>query len=157
MFSSTFESVFIQTFDLNRKFKTIIGTIYRPPGTNLALFNKEFEKVIKFLTKSKSNLILLGDYNINLLNNEIHTETDDFLNLLSANTLLPLITRPTRYGNQSDTLIDNIITNMYDGGNNFSGIILDDLSDHLPIFLIIGNIEARNVSGHLHKKNSANK
>ena len=99
------------------------------------MFTKEFEKVIKFLTKSKSNLILLEDYNINLLNHEIHTETDDFLNLLSANTLLPLITRLTIYGDQSATLIDNIITNMYDGLNNFSGIILDDLSDHLPIFL----------------------
>ena len=130
VFSCTFESVFIQTFDLNRKLKTIIGTIYRPPGTNLALFNKEFEKVIKFLTKSKSNLILLGDYNINLLNHEIHTETDDFLNLLSANTLLPLITKPTRYGDQSATLIDNIITNMYDGVNNF-------LESFWMIYLII--------------------
>ena len=41
---------------------------------------------------------------------------------------------------------------MYDGLNNFSGIILDDLSDHLPIFLTIGNIEAPKVSDHLIKR-----
>ena len=73
-------------------FSALLYTMIRlasSKGTNLALFNKEFEQVIKFLTKSKSNLILLGDYNISLLNHEIHTETDDFFNLLSANTLLP--------------------------------------------------------------------
>ena len=39
----SFESVFIETMDLDQKVKTIIGTIYRRPGTNLSFFNFEFE------------------------------------------------------------------------------------------------------------------
>ena len=60
----SFESVFIESMDLDQKVKTIIGTIYRPPGTNLSFFNSELEKVIGLFTQSKVNLILLGDYNI---------------------------------------------------------------------------------------------
>ena len=47
------ESVFIETMDLDLKIKTIIGTIYRPPGTNLSFFNSELEKVIGYLQNQK--------------------------------------------------------------------------------------------------------
>ena len=73
--------------------------IYRPPNTDLSLFNNEIENVIKSLTKTKTNLILAGAYNINLRNHEIHSETGNFFNSLFANALVPTITRPTRYGN----------------------------------------------------------
>ena len=53
----SFESVCIETIDLDQKAKTIIGTIYRPPGTNLSFFSSELEKVIGPFTKSKFNLI----------------------------------------------------------------------------------------------------
>ena len=130
---------------------TIIGTIYRPPGTNLSFFNSELEKVIGLFIKSKVNLILLGDYNINLLNHEIHSETVDFLNLLYANTLLPLISKPTRYGDHSATLIDNVITNMY-SQNSMYGIILDDISDHLQIFLAFGTVQNHRSTTHFTKR-----
>ena len=37
--TESFESVFIETIDLDQKVKTMIGTIYR---TNLSVFNLEF-------------------------------------------------------------------------------------------------------------------
>ena len=55
-----------------------------------------------------------------------HSETADFINLLYANTLLPLISKPTKYGDHSATLIDNVITNM-SSQNSLYGIILDDV------------------------------
>ena len=79
----------------------------------------------------------MEDYNIKLLNHEIHAVTGDFLNLLYANTMLPMIIRPTRYGEFSATLIDNIITNKF-SGTSLTRILLDDISDHLPVFLIAG-------------------
>ena len=45
----SFESVFIETTDLDKKIKTIIGTIYRPPGTNLSFFKSELEKLLGYL------------------------------------------------------------------------------------------------------------
>ena len=94
---------------------------------------------------------MLAIYNISLLNHEVHSETADFLNLLYANTLLPHISKPTRYGDHSATLIDNIITNMY-SQNNLYGIILDDISDHLPIFLVLGNVQNHRSTTHFTKR-----
>ena len=51
---------------------------------------------------------------------------------------LPTITRPTRITHTSQTLIDNIYTNITPNNNFTSGIILTQLSDHLPVFMFIG-------------------
>ena len=49
--------------------------------------------------------------------------------------MFSLINKPTRITNRSATLIDNIFTNAFEISHN-SGILLNDLSDHLPIFTI---------------------
>ena len=49
-----------------------------------------------------------------------------------------MITRPTTYGDHSATLIDNILTNKANG-TQLSGIILEELSDHFPIFYVTGD------------------
>ena len=68
--------------------------IYRPSNTALPLFNNEIENVIKSLTKTKTKLILAGDYNINLLNHEIQSEIGNFLNILFANAIVKFIRFP---------------------------------------------------------------
>lgn len=46
-----------------------------------------------------------------------------------------MISRPTRFSSTTSTLIDNIFTN-YPSNASQAGIIISDLSDHLPIFNI---------------------
>ena len=48
---------------------------------------------------------------------------------------MPLITRPTRFTEVSSTLIDNIITNTFNECSS-SGVLIADISGHLPIFYI---------------------
>ena len=62
--------------------------------------------------------------------------TNKFLQCLNSLCMFPLINKPTRITNRSASLIDNIFTNAF-GINHNSGILLNDLSDHLPIFAII--------------------
>ena len=45
----------------------------------------------------------------------------------------PKITLPTRITDTSNTLIDNILTNVYDN-NHVSVILINKISDHQPIF-----------------------
>ena len=90
---------------------------------------------------------------ISLLNHETHADTSDFLNLLYANTMLPMITRLTRYGEFSATLIDNIISNKL-SGTWLAGILLDDISDHLPVFLIAGENDVSKKSLSLKRKSA---
>jgi hypothetical protein len=148
--TSTFESTFIKITGL-AKVTTIIGAIYRPPNTDLQKFNNEFESVLHKIVTKKSKCIIAGDYNINLLNHSIDSETECFLNTLYTNTILPMIKLPTRYGNHGATLIDNIISNKSDA-NQMSGVILTDISDHLPVFYITGNSKLTKKSKDIYKQ-----
>ena len=56
--------------------------------------------------------------------------------LLFSFTFCPLINMPTRINKSSSTLIDNIFRNDLTDHNS-SGILYSDVSDHLPIFIIL--------------------
>jgi len=55
-----------------------------------------------------------------------------------------LIDKPTRITKHSTTLIDHIYTNDVKP-SIVSGIIIDDVSDHLPIFAISRNVASQKV------------
>ena len=52
---------------------------------------------------------MMGDYNLDLLKHEIHHPTENFLDIMYANYLIPLINRPARITRESSTLIDKNI------------------------------------------------
>ena len=64
-----------------------------------------------------------------------HSATNEFVENLFSHMYLPLISMPTRITAHSATLIDNIFTNHLTQ-NLFSGIIINDLSDHLPVLFM---------------------
>ena len=76
--------------------------------------------------------IIAGDCNINLLRTQ-NNNAKLFLNIMYSNYYFPVILRPTRITNNSCTLIDNIFNNNPLITN--SGLIICDISDHLPIFV----------------------
>ena len=78
----------------------------------------------------------MGDFNIDLLKYECCNYSNNFFNQLSSSGYMPLITKPTRVTKSTATLIDNIFTNNANKTGHQSGILLNDISDHLPIFTI---------------------
>ena len=80
---------------------------------------------------NKNNIFLLGDFNIDLMKNDIDMSTSTFLDLL---TCLSHIIHPTRITPNSKTLIDNIFSNSPTFSEGISGNIT--LSDHLAQFLM---------------------
>ena len=67
-----------------------------------------------------------------------NNDTNNFIDHVYSFGLHPLITIPTIITSHSKTLIDNIFTpNLSD---IHSGLVINDSSDHLPIFLIYLNI-----------------
>ena len=83
--------------------------------------------------------MLLGDFNINLLNYESHQLTEEFLNDLRLHCFQPYILQPTRITDHSATLIDNIYLNSIEH-YPVSGNLIFDITDHLPNFLIINKM-----------------
>ena len=89
--------------------------------------------------KEKKLLFIMGDFNFNLLNYESHTETNDFLNTMISNYLLPHILQPTRVTDHSATVIDNIFSNNTEH-NTLNGSILSRISYHFPQFLVMTKV-----------------
>jgi exonuclease III len=118
----------------------IIGVVYRIPGTNMNLFNDFFENITTKIKEEKKLGYSMGDYNINLLNTTDHTATNDFVNIALSNSFIPLITRPTRITQTSSTLIDNIFTNNFQDNICLKGILVNDITDHFPVFVLTLNV-----------------
>ena len=101
---------------------------------SLKSFNLDF--LTPFLHKvspENKELILLGDFNVNLLNT--NEDSSHFLDCLGSNLILPQILLPTRIAGDSHTLIDNIFSGVT-GSPNVSGNICYSISDHLLRFCI---------------------
>ena len=91
------------------------------------------------VSKEQKSVLLLGDFNINLLNYNVHSPTNEFLDSLASNSFLPYILQPTRITSHSKTLIDNIFTNVI-FPDSISGNLTATISNHFPQFLIVPNI-----------------
>ena len=134
------ESTFIKT--VNPKTSNIIvGVIYRHPSMNLTDFYCNYIKtLLEDITKEQKSIFLLGDFNVNLLNYNEHNQTNEFLDSFASNSFIPLILQPTRITSHSNTLIDNIFSNIIDPDIAISGNLTATISDHLPQFAIIPNM-----------------
>ena len=114
-----------------------VSSLYRPPNTNTTEFNNEYEKYIKKLKSTKLDTVIGLDHNLDLLNMEKHKPTQEFFNLNIDNQLFPTITKPTRITSTTATLLDNLMVNLSLNQNYLSGILVDDMSDHLPCLLVL--------------------
>jgi len=83
-----------------------------------------------------SNLIFLGDYNLNISQYFCTQVAQNYLDMFLSHAIVPVITKPTRISNLFSTTIDNVITNC-DTHHLIPGIIESDLTDHYPTFCII--------------------
>ena len=100
-------------------------------------FNKDFMTYLseKLLKEKNKHIILMGDFNADLLKYENDTDTPDFLDQIYTSLLLPHIASPTGVSPKSKPLIDNIFST--DTNEEVtSGNILTSISDHLAQFLL---------------------
>ena len=134
------ESIFIEVKSRNGK-QIIFGSMYKPPNTS----NEQFiTNIMEIVHKTKSGkgqhspeLVLGMDYNINLLNGKSHKPTQKFIETMDGLLLYPTITRPTRITHNSATLIDNIYVSDSLHRSFESTIIINDMSDHLPVLAML--------------------
>ena len=116
------------------------GCIYKHPNMNINEFNDDYlNELPDKLSKENKTMFVLGDFNINLLNYNIHPPTIELLDSLSSHYFFTHILQPSRVTTNSKTLIDNIFSNMAVPNTN-SGNLTASISDHLPQFLVAPNI-----------------
>ena len=145
------ESTFVEI--LNQKGKNIVvGVIYKHPKMGINEFIGQYlYKLFDITSNENKHLILLGDFNINLLNFKKDNDTGSFIDTMTSNSLQPLILRPTRITTKSNTLIDNIFTNIT-SENVTSGNITHTISDHLAQFAFIEMNIKKKVENNLFRR-----
>ena len=88
----------------------LIGSLYRNPAERVEWVDR-FEMSLENVLNDKNEIILLGDFNKDLLN--LHGNRD-WLILTESLGLSHLVTQPTRVTNNSSSLIDHIYSSHED-------------------------------------------
>ena len=95
---------------------------------------KDIDPIFEKVTNEKKKCYIMGDFNIDLLKDDSHKTTHEYLNLVFSYAFMPTIYKPTRIITEcSATIIDNILVNEVTGN---SAILVTDISDHLPTVFV---------------------
>jgi len=139
-----FESLWLEIFPKLRK-SFLICFIYRNPNSNVS-WNERFEVQMEKALDEQKEVILLGDFNKDLLNPQIKSNWEDYMTSFGLTQKVNVATRVI--ANRSKTLIDHIYSNQC---SNISYIDVPQigLSDHFPVFLTRKtNVSAPKLSHH---------
>ena len=152
--SEIWEGLFVSIVDNITGKETVLGNIYRPPydnnnEQNINTFVAELDPIIGLINDCNRELVIAGDYNINLLHvNHCNKEHfGNFLDMLLGYSLIPKITFPTRLGENSCSLIDNIFCSLSPSNlASQAGIIHTGISDHFPYFVSLCSPISKNIN-----------
>ena len=82
------ESTFIEI--MNPKKSNIVGTIYKLSSMDLTGFSSNYlNSLLEKISKERKSVFFSGDFNINLLNYNIHNPTNEFLDSFASISFLP--------------------------------------------------------------------
>ncbi len=96
-------------------------------------FIEEFAHILVNLDKNNKDVILAGDFNIDLLKINEKYIRSEYFDMLTSNSFYPKITVPTRLTNTHGTLIDNFLCKLTDNTfDTLSGVLIKMFSDHQP-------------------------
>ena len=136
-----------------QNYNVIIGVIYRPPNQDISSFNDNMNNIVNVVRRENKTCYFLGDYNNNILKYESHAQISQFVDVMSSNGVLPLITRPSRVTATSATSIENIFTNnIGDINNSVQWLFITDISDHFPVFHIARQMHIKENDTYIFKR-----
>ena len=113
--------------------KILIAVIYRSPSASQMEFRNCFEKFMDKLASLNTSYLVMGDFNIDLMNlvsanqNRLDSNTLKFLECPLSHGLYPVCLVPSRITDTSYSLIDNIFS---PESAVSTYVIPDDSSDH---------------------------
>ena len=100
------------------------------------LFEKHLQDLLWRHDVCKKEVLITGDFNINLLDFENNKKVQSFVNLMFRCGMIPVINKPTRVTRCAVTAIDHMFTNSIINTEIKSAIIKADISDHFPILFV---------------------
>ena len=115
--------------------------MYKPPNTDPDTFSNYLKQIMDKVKVAKCKLqpevIIRMDHNMDLLKGLTHNPTCKFIDNTSELDLLLTITCPSRITSHSVTLIDNIYVSEGLHRSFDSALLINDMSDHLPLVVML--------------------
>ena len=142
-YNGVFESVALNLTVCDSLFKII--AVYRPPSDSISMFNNIFFGMLENHGIVK-NTVLVGDFNIDILPDDLPGEVNTFMDEIRANNFLPLISLPTRVTDSTATCIDHVYFNSFSPCKY--GVITTSISDHYSIFISIPIVNTGSNNSH---------
>ena len=104
---------------------------------------------------TKKEVILIGDFNINLLDFDKNKKVQIFVNLMFRFGMIPTINKPTCVTRHTATAIDHVFINTIMGKIEImTAVVITDISDHFRIILATKNkIDAEITEQYIFKGN----
>ena len=133
-----FESLFADVWLNGKKFT--VGSIYQTCGHHPSLTQAEqftqflelFSNTVEEFASLSSELLIAGDFNLDVLKYQTCHSTSSYIDSLFANGLIQTVLKPTRCTLNSVLCIDHFVTNFPQ--SKFETCILTaKISDHFPI------------------------
>ena len=97
------ESIIIEIIQKDSK-NMVVGCIYGHPCMQHSEFNDKYWKSLSEKLISQNKVILLGDFNIDLLKCDSNKNVSDLLDIIYSTNFVTKITSPTRLTSGSQTL-----------------------------------------------------
>ena len=132
----------------------ILGVIYRHPVTsNYDDFCNKLCEKLHVINESKSNFVIVGDANVDILKYNIANNVTKYINTLNSYGAKPFINIPTRVTDRSATCLDHVYSNFENEKlDNF--VISSDGSDHYTTLTRIEGISNTNLKDDIFVRKS---
>ena len=125
------ELLFIE-LEINRN-KVAVGVIYKSPAASYGVY-AEIQEIIAFITTKYKHVIIMGDFNIDLLKND--RPSNFFRNtILKPFSLHQVINEPTRITENTATSIDHIFVTESENVKHSGVADFPGISDHCMIYM----------------------
>ena len=84
---------------------------YQPPNGDTTLFEKHTKSILSKNNATKIEVILTGDFTINLLDFDKNQRVQSFVTLIFRFGMIPMANKPARVTRHTATAIDHVFTN----------------------------------------------
>lgn len=123
-------------------YKFLLCLMYKPPKAG---YLSDFFDIVGNLIPLYSDIVIMGDLNIDLSSNRVFVEKTMFINSVSNLNLTVLPLKPTYHLPNSDTLLDLIIVNNVNRIKKFGQFATSGISYHDLIYLELNVKERINI------------
>ena len=131
-----FESAFVE-LEFDQGLGVVVGSVYRIPGTSKLRYIARSKQTVNRIKIQNKDIIIGTDQNIDYLKLNTNKYSSLLFEEMMSMEMFLTITKPTWITHNMTTSIDNIYISSHLLRDYFTGILMEDIHDHLPWITLV--------------------